>query len=319
VDQAGNVYVNDTGNRRIRQIGRDGIIRTLAGTGTQGFSGDGGPATSAAIGRDVGMAIDATGAMYLADAANNRIRRISPRAPQSPPEFTSAAVVNAASFASGLVPGALATIFGRNLSPASGAVVTSQVPWPARLNGVAVSVGGMPARLYSQATIAGQEQISFQVPFEVASSGNVPVVVENNGATSTSVSVPVRAAMPGVFLIDGSNGAFLHANFSPVTPANPAMRGEVLLLYLTGLGAVSPAVATGTPGPASEPLARTTATPVVTIGGQIADVLYSGIAPGFVGLYQLNLRVPATAPSGAVDIEVRVGETAGNAAKLQVQ
>jgi uncharacterized protein (TIGR03437 family) len=187
------------------------------------------------------------------------------------------------------------------------------------LNGVAISVGGIAARLYSVATIQGQEQISFQVPFEIASTGNAGVVIDNNGSSSTSISVPVRAAFPGIFLIDGSRGAFLHSDFSLVTSTNPGTRGEVLLLFLTGLGAVNPTVATGSPGPPAEPFARTTMLPEVTMGGQTAEVLFSGLAPGFIGLYQLNFRVPMTSSSGTVDVVVGVGGTTSNLAKVQVQ
>lgn len=319
VDQAGNLYLTDGPNHRARRITRDGVIRTIAGDGNAAFSGDGGPATAASLNAAFGITLDSTGAIYLADTFNNRIRRVEPLAPTAPPEFTATAAVNAASFTPGFVPGGLATIFGRNLSPANGFVITSQSPWPERLNGVAVSVGGVAARLYSLVTIQGQEQISFQVPFEAPAGANVNVVIDNNGARNTAVAVALRTAQPGIFLIDGSNGAFLHADFSVVTAANPAARGEVLLLFLTGLGAVSPAVSSGAPAPAQEPLARTTAAPALTTGGQTAEIFYSGLAPGFIGLYQMNFRVPANAPAGSVDVVVATGGNMSNVAKLEIR
>ncbi|MCW5978923.1 MAG: hypothetical protein KIT09_12635 [Bryobacteraceae bacterium] len=319
VDQAGNLFMTDGPNHRGRWIDRDGIIRTFAGNGTAGFSGDGGPATSASINAAFGIALDSSGAIYLADTLNNRIRRVSPLAPGSAPQFTAASVLNAASFTSGLAPGGLVTIFGRNLSPANGAVVTTQAPWPERLNGVAVTVGGFAARMYSLATFAGQEQISFQVPFEVPIAGNVNVAVDNNGSRSATVSVPLRAGQAGIFLIDGVNGAFLHPNFSVVTATNPATRGEALAAFLTGLGAVSPAVETGFPAPSQEPFARTTIAPAVTVGGLSAEVIYSGLAPGFIGLYQVNFVVPAAAPTGSVDVVATVDGAGGNVAKLEIR
>jgi uncharacterized protein (TIGR03437 family) len=120
-------------------------------------------------------------------------------------------------------------------------------------------------------------------------------VVNNNGTLSNTVQVPVAATAPGVFTVDRNgigSGAILHADYSLVTSANPVKRGETVLIYLTGLGAVNPPVADGTAG-LGNPLSRSAATVDVLIGGLPATVSYSGLAPLYPGLYQLNVVVPA--------------------------
>ena len=316
-DQAGNLYFTDGPNHRVRRIDRQGTLRTIAGNGAGTFGGDGSQAQNASLNGAFGLALDTAGNLFVADTLNQRVRRVTP-SPGVAPVFPANGVVNAGSFAPGVTPGGLATIFGTDLSPANGVVVTNQVPWPAMLNGVAVTVGGVRARLYSLATLRGQEQISFQVPFE-ANGSAVELTVENNNLRSNPVLVPLRAAQPGVFLIDGRNGAFLHADFRLVTAAAPAARGEVLQLYLTGLGAVTPAISTGEVAPSQEPLARTGVTPQVSVSGVNAELFYSGLAPGLIGVYQLNFRVPENASTGSVEVIVNANGVPSNAARLEVR
>jgi uncharacterized protein (TIGR03437 family) len=112
------------------------------------------------------------------------------------------------------------------------------------------------------------------------------------------------------------------SDFSPVTKANPARPGEIVILYANGLGLVQPAVSPGAPAP-TMPLATTVLNPEVTIGGTQAEVLFSGLAPGFVNLYQLNVRVPESAQPGDQDVIIDVqtflqGPQLSNTAKLPV-
>ena len=99
--------------------------------------------------------------------------------------------------------------------------------------------------------------------------------------------------------VSGPNRAIAqNQDFSLNTPANPAARGEAVIVYLTGSGAVDPEVATGAGAPVEEPLARVTLEAEATIGGQPAEILFLGLSPGFVGLTQANLLVPEEAPIG---------------------
>lgn len=319
VDQGGALYFTDGPNQRVRRISPDGVISTVAGNGAAAFSGDGGSATLASLNGAFGVALDNLGSLYIADTINNRIRRVSGIAPPSAPEFTSAGAVNAASFRPGFTPGGLGTIFGRNVSSANGIVLVRQAPWPARLNGISVTINGVSAPMYGIATVSGQEQVSFQVPFDLTGS-SVSVVLENNGLRSATVSVPLLQEQPGIILIDAAaNGAFLKPDFSVIGPANPVDRDAFALLYLTGLGAVRPAVSTGAVAPSAPPFAETTDRPVVTVAGLSSEVAYSGLAPGLIGLYQINFRIPAGAPTGPQDVVVTLRGAASNTARIAIR
>ncbi len=233
------------------------------------------------------------------------------------PAFTAASTTNAASFRSrGLTPGGLYTIFGQGLSNVSGVVTPGGFPLPTEMQGTSVTLGSLTVPLLALANVNGNEQINFQVPFEVL--GPPTLTVINNGVRSLPVGT-FWGADPGIFTLDGTNGAIQHgADFALVTADNPAAQGEVIVIYATGLGDVQPRPATGQPASAS-PLSRTVMTPTVTVGGASAEVLYSGLTPGFAGLYQVNVRVPQSAPAGNVDVVIQMGGQSSNAVKLPVR
>jgi uncharacterized protein (TIGR03437 family) len=104
-----------------------------------------------------------------------------------------------------------------------------------------------------------------------------------------------------VFSIDGVNGAIQHANYSPVSASSPAQPGEVVIVYATGLGPVSEPVSTGQFAP-TVPLALVTQLVSVSVGGEPAQVLFAGLAPGEVGVYQLNIQIPGNIASGPQDL-----------------
>jgi uncharacterized protein (TIGR03437 family) len=116
---------------------------------------------------------------------------------------------------------------------------------------------------------------------------------------------------PGIFTIPPAGtgpGALLHANFTLVNAANPAKRGETILLFLTGLGAVTPTIQDGAAAP-SNPLSQVPGDVKVYIGGRQATVLFKGLAPGLAGLYQINLTVPSNAPIGtAIPLAIETPE-----------
>jgi uncharacterized protein (TIGR03437 family) len=238
--------------------------------------------------------------------------------------LSAAGVTNAASFVTGLAPGSISTIFGTGFTTAGIQTATS-FPLPTEIGGVSVIVDGTAAPLLAVANVNGIQQINFVAPWFLAPSGSPPttnVTVVVNGVSSITVWAPVLDYQPALYLLDGKHAAAQHsADFSTITSQNPAKPGEVVVLYGTGLGLVQPAVATGAPAP-SNPPATTVVNPVVAIGGAQADVLFSGLAPGFANLYQLNVRMPQALPAGDRDVVVTIqtpkGPQVSQQAKLPV-
>lgn len=226
--------------------------------------------------------------------------RLPPHLPGDP------AVVNAASFEPGISPGGLATIFGTNLTSVDGTVVASALPLPIELAGVSVLVNGINAAMYSVAFANGQDQISFQVPFETATGPNAAEVqVFDGGAETADFFTDSFTEDPGIFAYNGSTALAVHPDDSSlVNDGNPAGHGEILVLYTTGLGPVNVPVPDGAPGP-TDPLASTIDPFEVLLNGENCEVLFSGLAPGFAGVYQLNFRVPDDAAVGDLDLEIQ--------------
>jgi uncharacterized protein (TIGR03437 family) len=317
-DAAGNLYFDDDANYRTRRISTSGTITTIAGTGSQGFSGDGGPATSAALNGAFGVALDLAGNLYIADSTNNRIRVVYGAVSGPAPSISAAGFTNAASFATGGSPGAIATIFGTGLTRnLNGIVQNSSVPLPASLAGTSVTVGGKTAPVFNVVNVNGQEQISVQIPVDVAPGSAVPVVL-NNGTATASASVNLTSAQPGLFTIDGTQAAALHADFSLISAAAPAAPGETIIVFCTGLGVVNNPVATGAAA-SSTVLSTSVASYTATIAGQNAPVVFSGLAPGFVALGQVNLTVPGGAPSGLQDISITGAGVNSNVVKIRIR
>ncbi len=208
-------------------------------------------------------------------------------------------IVNAASsapFTAGITRGEFLTLYGTNLAPG---IATAQVPFPASLNSVQVMINSRPAPVY----YVSPTQVSVIVPYATELS-NAQIQVLNGGTSSNTVTTPVKSGSAGLFTNPPGGigyGAILHADYSVVTLENPAKAGETVLIYLTGLGDVSPAVTEGTAAPANPP--SNAITPVAVYfstanGSAEGPVSYAGLAPGFAGLYQINVQIPTTLPSG---------------------
>ncbi len=217
-------------------------------------------------------------------------------------------VVNAASYLPGVSPGGLATVFGRDLSNVSDIVVASGDRLPTVLAGVSVIVNGLYAGLFSVAYANGQDQISFQVPWETPTGpGSARIEVLFNGNSVARIQTDSFVEDPGIFIYPTDSGNYavaLRPDFTLIGPRNPAGRGEILVLYTTGLGPVSLNLPDGVRAP-SDPLAYTQDPFQVILDGERCDVLFSGLAPGFVGLYQLNFRVPFDARAGNLDLQIQ--------------
>jgi uncharacterized protein (TIGR03437 family) len=212
-------------------------------------------------------------------------------------------IVNAASwapFTAAIVPGEFITLVGTGLAP-SGLPAASTIPFLPNLGGVQVMIGGIAAPIY----YATPGQISAIVPYGI-SGGIAGIQVINNGTASNTVTAYTGSTAPGVFTLNQNGlgyGAVQHQDYSTVTASNPAHPGETLFVYLSGLGAVSPGISDGAAGP-SGTLSWTTNTITVYIGGQSVTPSYSGLVPGSVGLYQLNVQVPTGLTAGDNSLEI---------------
>jgi uncharacterized protein (TIGR03437 family) len=252
----------------------------------------------------------------------------------STPLTRASVTTNGASFTPAeTTSGALASSFGSGFPNGTNinAAATS-LPLPTTLNGVTVNVNGQLAPLLyvgvgTQFGGEGAFQINYQLPFETTS-GTASVVVAQNGTPITTELLAIRTAAPGVFSMAQNGqgqGAVLNQNNASNNSSAPEARGRVLQVYATGTGnqllnsitrqpiTLASGIATPIPTTANDPLYITSFTPTVTIGGVAATVEFSGLAPGFVGLWQLNIRIPVTAPTGnAVPLLVTAGGRTGN-------
>jgi uncharacterized protein (TIGR03437 family) len=245
------------------------------------------------------------------------------------------ATVNAASFATGVAPGSIGTIFGTGLTRGvNGVVQAPSGPPPYSLRGTSVLVNGIPAPIFAIANVNGQEQINFQVPWEVQGepippqAGLTPItvtkdpavtiVVVNNGALSPPMRALFSAIQPAIITSDGMHAVAVHADYSLVTNQNPARPGDVITLYGVGFGPVTPLPATGAPAGGSPPSVMNP-NPIVGISAHNATVQFAGLSPGSVGLYQFNIVVPDGLGIGDLPALITAGGQVSNVFSLPVQ
>jgi uncharacterized protein (TIGR03437 family) len=244
------------------------------------------------------------------------------------PRINEAGVVNAASFAGGggVAPGSIASVFGVEL--AAGLLEADEVPLPTTLNGTTLRFGGsLAAPQFFQSPM----QMNVQVPWELAGEEETTVHVEAGGETSNEIAVSLAAYSPGLFsmtqmgsgqgaiLISGTGLLAAAENAFPGAPSRPVRRGEFLEAYASGLGPVTNVPASGSAA-STTTLSHTTTEATATIGGEEATVSFAGLAPGFVGLYQVNIGVPESAPSGgAVELILTIGGVDSNAVTIAVE
>jgi uncharacterized protein (TIGR03437 family) len=305
VDASGNVYIADTLNGRIRKLTPSGTITTIAGTGALYFSGDNGPASQAAMYFPRGVAVDPSGNVYIADTANSVIRQLQ----GTLPVVSANGVVNAASFSTQVSPGALATVFGSNFALRN---ASANAPLPTSLAGVSVSVNGQSAPLlYVTPT-----QVNFQVPWETAL-GSATVTVNVNGGSSNSIAVPVLGAAPGLFTTSSGHAVVQNSDYTLNDPSNPAQAGSTIVAYLSGSGPVDTPIADGAATPL-QPLVSATSSSSATIGSSPAQIAFAGLAPGFVGLVQVNIVVPSDLQTGDYPLTITIGNETSNPAPVSV-
>jgi uncharacterized protein (TIGR03437 family) len=253
----GSLLIAEPGANLIQQWA-SGALNTIAGTGTAGFSGDGGAALSAQLNGPAGIGIGANGVLWVADSGNNRIRSLTPAAGTSGTTPTATlSVVNAASLAAGpIAPGEIITVFGSGFGD----------------TGTKLLFGSTAATLfYTSAT-----QINALAPSSLPANSSSILSVVVNGTSVAESSTPVASAAPGIFTTASGTGQAAAINYpggALNSATNPAVRGSIVSFYATGQGSGSGAVS-------------------LTVGGYAAQLWYAGPAPGFPGLMQINAQIP---------------------------
>jgi len=194
------------------------------------------------------------------------------------------AIVNAASYQTGVPRGCLVSIFGTKLAPS--AATAGAIPLPTKLAGVVVTIGDLelPLPLY----FVSPAQINAQIPFEVLGT-ILPLYVTTAEGKSAPFFLSPSPVGPGLFTLSGDGKGTVVAFDASFRPLDAAEAGKTLILYATGLGPTDPPALSGTSGASTEPLNRVLTLPDVFIGEAPARVDYAGLAPGFAGVYQLNV------------------------------
>ena len=229
-------------------------------------------------------------------------------------------IVNAASYEEGISPGGLATIFGDNLTTVTGILYAYANPLPDELAGVQVFINGIPAPIYGIAYAGGQDQISIQVPYAAPTGHNAAEIqVVYQGTTVADFFTDSFTEDPGIFTY-GDNLAIAEASdYSLIGTDNPAIPGEPLVLYVTGLGPLDQDLVDGYGSPTTPPLAMTADPFQVILDNEECNVFFSGLAPGFVGLYQVNFYVPDDAAAGNLQLYIQSTYANSAIATLPVQ
>ncbi|MBZ5674360.1 MAG: hypothetical protein LAP61_08960 [Acidobacteriia bacterium] len=214
-------------------------------------------------------------------------------------------VVSAADLKSPVAPGGLMAVLGTDLSGTN--IATNEVPLPTVIGDSCLTVNGAPVHML----FVSPTQVNAQMPAQ--ESGNVAIVMHTPGGVSNTFFLTLLTGAPSVFLttldgVDNVPAIVRWNNGLVVTSTNPVHRGDILTIYLTGLGAVNPPVSDGSAG-LVDPLSTTVVNPVVKIGGVDADVLFSGLVPGMPGAYVINVSVSNSTPQGlSVPLTITQGD-----------
>ena len=315
LDSSGNLYIADPLTNRVLKIS-GGNISTPAGIGTPGFFGDGADPAFALLKTPMGVAVDSSGNIYIADTGNNRIREVTTITAPAP-TIKANGIVPVDSTVSTIQPGEWISIYGNNLGPST--PVNWNGDFPKTLGGTSVTIDGTPAYLY----YVSATQVNVQVP-DITNVNRTVSVTVTVGPQSVTSTVNLDAVAPSFALL-GDNlhvaGIILHSDKSGAYPAGAgsydiigptgtslgyktvaARAGDNVELFGFGFGPTAPAV------PAGQPFSGAAFTPdkavTVTIGKTPVTLSFSGISEA--GTYQFNFVVPAGLGTGDVAIAASV-------------
>lgn len=213
--------------------------------------------------------------------------------------------------------GSLVTVYGSNLSQADAIISATGFPLPLTLGGMSLLVNGAQTPLLA----ITPWQINAQLPAGTSGENTTFQVKYSGGAQSNMMAAKVEPLAPAIFSFvasDSRGGSYFQAaayhagTATPADATHPAAPGEALEIYATGLGATTPSVAAGVAAP-SNPPAATVITPEVLVGTAAAQILFSGLAPGLAGVYQINIAVPTVLSPNAYQLTIRAGTASSSA------
>jgi uncharacterized protein (TIGR03437 family) len=252
-----------------------------------------------------------------------------------PPTVPSNGVVEGAGFAHTIAAGGIASIFGSNL--AAGTLAAGALPLPQTLGATSVTMNGTKCGLF----FVSSTQINFQVPWELQTSPTASLIVTAEGGPSTSITIPISSAAPGIFTVGGVSGApnqgaiqianganagafAATAGSIPGVNSSPATAGQFITIYASGLGQVTNTPADGTAAGTGSSLSVVSGQVSVSIGGvnipSSTPGFFAGLSPGFVGLYQVNVPVPSgLGKNSAAQVVVTATNLTSNTATIAVQ
>jgi len=318
LDAAGNLYIADTHNQRIRMVSAaTGTITTLAGNGRSGYEGDGGPATSAQLSFPVSVVVDHSGNIYVSDYQNSVIRLMTP----SPPTISEVTTASAFGGFNSIAPGTWIQIYGSNLAADTRGWTGADfngVNAPTSLDGTTVSIGGQAAFI----SYISPGQVNALVPSNVAT-GDQQITVTAATGTSAAYPVVVNPTSAGMWAPANLNiggmqylGALFQDFQTYVLPpgaipghaSQRAKPGDFIVILGTGFGPVTPNIPAGQIAQGNSTL---TLPLQINFGSTLATLQYSGLAPNLVGVYQFNVVVPSVPASDAVQVSFSLGGVVG--------
>ncbi len=226
------------------------------------------------------------------------------------PCYTQAGIVNAASYEPGAIgPNTIVSIFGTNLSFVTAAVspedlASGKMPVELSRTGVRVLADGLHCYIY----YVSPPQVNLLIPSNLTPT-NVKLQLVRDGTAGPPIKLMLRDAAPGLFLLDATTAIATRADFTLITRDTPARPGEIVILWATGLGATVPPMEAGQIPAEAVWIARRSDFRVELAGEAVPreNLLYAGVAPGFAGLYQINLRLPKSLRADP-EIRIAVGE-----------
>jgi len=234
------------------------------------------------------------------------------------PTIAAGGIVNGASFEAGkpVAPGSYITIFGNALSDFTDSATTSILPLAIDFATVSFDVPSAKISVPGRLIFVSPGQVNVQVPWELQGQSQAQVKMTIDFSYGNVVTLALSDYAPAFFENSGAVAA-LDLKYSPIGPGNPAKQGQIVQLFANGLGPLNNQPATGDPAVVS-PLATCKSTPVVVIGSKNATVGFCGLAPGFPGLYQVNVTVPTGLTPGTNPITVAIGGQTSKSSTLLV-